>query len=181
MRNRHVRRLAPLAVTVTLLMASPASAQSWVGVGPAAELVAGGAEVDIPLSVACDPAGPGEVRSVSVEVRQAGGDVVASGNAYEDDPPCDGELRDMTVPVLADPGSRPFRAGDAAVHASLTQCSFAPGAVGDSAPNPTQVTPPEPSPSQEPPGGGVTPCETFRMSAVVFVHPMEPGGHPEPS
>ena len=184
MRSRHVRRLAPLAVTVTLLMASPASAQPWVDVGPVADLVAGGAEVDIPLSVACDPTGPGEVRSISVQVRQAAGDIVASGSAYEDDPPCDGQLHDITVAVLADAGSRPFRAGDAAVQAMLTQCSFASGVVGDSAPSPTQVTPPEPSPpppSPEPPGDVVTPCESVHVSAVVFVHPMEPGGPPGPS
>jgi hypothetical protein len=178
--TRYVRRLTPLAVMATLLMTNPATAEPALEVGPDADLVAGGAGIEVPVAVVCDPdADPGGTQSLFVQVRQAGGHIVASGAGFTDDLVCDGEPQDIALAVLADPGSRPFRKGEAAVQASLTLCSLPPEA-GAPGPTPGHATPPETSPAPEPgpppepgpvpaPGDGGGPCRTINVASVISV------------
>jgi hypothetical protein len=195
MATRHARRLIPLVAMASILMTGMATAGPAVEIGPGARLVADGAALEIPLLVSCDSEGAAGMRSLFVQVRQAGGDAVASGSGFTDSLDCNGSLQEVGVAVLADPGSRPFHIGEAAVQAGLSICSSLPGASVPAVPGartpapastgvrqavPPPVAPADPPPGDEPaplPPPDGRPCTTVNVSAVVFVHPMDMEGH----
>jgi hypothetical protein len=197
---RYIRRLTALVVPAVLLLANGATAGAALEVAPFGRVVANGAGVGIPVAVTCDAAGEGAIQSLFVQLRQAVGDAIASGIGFAEDFVCDGTPQPTTVPVFADPGSRPFTAGEAAVQVSLAVCSSTPepGPVplpGEAAPAqtvppgpgpapapepspppgpgpaPEPVPPPEPSPA--PPPGGGSPCQLATASVVIFLHPAD--------
>jgi hypothetical protein len=122
-------------VSILLLSNGAAWAAPLLEFGPVGRWIAGGAAVGVPLTLTCGPAdlaaaAEPTVDSVFVAVRQAVGDVTASGTGFIEAPLCDGTLRSMEVPVAADPGSRPFRPGHAFAQVSLTTCpGLVPGQV----------------------------------------------------
>jgi hypothetical protein len=187
--KRYLRRLVPAAMAIVPLLATTAAAHTTLEMGKVANLIANGAALGVPLTVACEPVPPGGATNVFVQVRQAAGDVVASGNGFLDALPCDDTAHPIGVHVLADPGSRPFRAGPAVVQASLAVCTNVGGPVELSstgsggrpdlllpAPEPP---PPPPAPDPGPVPPPAEPCRVVSVPGEVFVHPMDAhGGHP---
>ncbi|MGH2688162.1 MAG: hypothetical protein ACRDKW_05075, partial [Actinomycetota bacterium] len=130
MPKRHARRLLLLVPCAVVLLAGPAAAAPALEFGGVGVHVAGGAGGVVMALVACDQGAPGamQARNLFVQLRQAAGDGVASGSGFTEDIVCDGGVHEVQLAFIADPGSRPFRSGEALVQGSLSVCSVDPGA-----------------------------------------------------
>jgi hypothetical protein len=131
------RRIAAIAAIGCAALAAPAAAPAApdaqgdvtlpvvrlaAGIDPVAELAPNRVVVRVPVDVTC-LVPEATTAYVSLSVTQAVGDAVAAGyGAVPGGVRCDGLSHRITVSVVAGAGGAAFRAGRAAVSASVSAC-----------------------------------------------------------
>jgi len=139
-RYKSRSRTAVLAVLLGALIAAlvPAASavaylsnpQTWaVEVQPPLILEARGAAVSVPVQVTCPS---GAFASLDVSLTQRSGKSVVSGSRHREIT-CSGSPQQLRVSVLASPGSKVFKKGEAFVEADLFGCGYACGIMDSDA------------------------------------------------
>lgn len=131
MHLRSTRSLAAIAVLAGALTAaflpwssavallSPPDGIAVTVLSPAA-LQAKGAAVVVPVSVTCPQ---GQTGSLQLSLTQRAGNTVVSGSQFTT-VACTGAPQQVSVTVVAQPGGRAFKKGQAFAEASLFSCGY---------------------------------------------------------